>query len=93
MTWESQRSADAICDRAEIIAPFLSRMDSKAIQAGNELIGSFSSSYANRELCLADEEKGPQVTQFYGVRALRGVPESVSPVRRGFSWGETPAGR
>ena len=23
ITWESQRSADAVCDRAEIVAPFL----------------------------------------------------------------------
>ncbi len=65
ITWESQRSADASCDRAEMVAPFLCHLDGEAIRARNvSLPGQIRALIATWELCLADEEKGLQVTAF-----------------------------
>ncbi len=65
MTWESQRSADAICDRAEIIHRSFFAWTGKPVQAESES-GRVSSGAQNYmgSFCLADEEKGLQVTGF-----------------------------
>ena len=77
ITWDSQRSADAACDRAEIVTPFLYRVDGEPPRREFELPGQFGALLAMRELCLADEEKGPQVTHFKGVRAPGKAPEQL----------------
>jgi hypothetical protein len=65
MTWESQRSADAICDRAEIMHRSFFAWTGRPVQAGNvSLAVLIRAPKTIRELCLADEEKGLQVTGF-----------------------------